>query len=123
MPPARTQLPAVQEAYLQAIYTSSDGKPKAGPRKPLSVALSKDNGATWSAVRDLELGLAAPQSGKGPNRKEPGREEYSCPTLTQVVYGKVNVACTYRRYNTKAVRFDEKWIESGTTTGVYKPHP
>jgi predicted neuraminidase len=99
----------------------TDGKPKAGPRKPLSVALSKDNGATWGWVRDLETGLAVPEPGKDPNRKEPGREEYSYPTVTQTRDGKINVAYTYRRYTIKAVRFEEQWIESGTTAGTYKP--
>ena len=99
----------------------SEGKPKAGPRKPLSVALSKDNGETWGWVRDLETGLAAPEPGKDPNRKEPGREEYSYPSITQASDGTINVAYTYRRYTIKAVRFDETWIEGGSTVGTYKP--
>jgi predicted neuraminidase len=96
---------------------ASDGKPKAGPRKPLSVALSKDNGTTWGWLRDLEAGPVAPEPGKDPNRREPGREEYSYPSVTQSSDGKINVAFTYRRYTIKAVRFDEKWIEGGSTVG------
>lgn len=96
------------------------GKPKAGPRKPLSVALSKDNGASWASVRDLETGLAAPEPGKDPNRKEPGREEYSYPSVTQTADGKITVAYTYRRFTIKAVRFDEKWIEGGSTAGSFQ---
>lgn len=99
----------------------SGGKPKAGPRKPLSIALSKDNGETWGWVRDLETGLAVPEPGIDPNRKEPGREEYSYPSVTQTADGKINVAYTYRRYTIKAVRFDEQWIEGGSTSGTYKP--
>jgi len=99
----------------------NNGKPKAGPRKPLSVALSKDNGQSWNWVRDLETGLEAPEPGKDPNRKEPGREEYSYPSVTQTSDGKIHVAYTYRRYTIKAVRFDERWIEGGSTAGTYKP--
>ena len=100
----------------------SGGKPKAGPRKPLSVALSKDDGVTWGWVRDLETGPATPsEPATDPNRKEPGREEYSYPSVTQTSDGKIHVAYTYERYTIKAVRFDERWIENGSTVGTYKP--
>ncbi len=134
-PPRKTELPnnnaSIQLAELANGHlvlafnnvgsVMTDGKPKAGPRKPLSVALSKDNGATWGWVRDLETGLATPEPGKEPNRKEPGREEYSYPSVTQSSDGKIDVAYTYRRYTIKAVRFDEKWIEAGDTTGSFRP--
>jgi predicted neuraminidase len=98
-----------------------NGTPRAGPRKPLSIALSKDGGATWGWVRDLETGAAQPEPGKDPNRKEPGREEYSYPTVMQTADGKINVAYTYQRVTIKAVRFDEAWIEAGGTVGAYHP--
>jgi predicted neuraminidase len=93
------------------------GKPKAGPRKPLSVALSKDNGATWGWVRDLETGLSAEELAK---LAAPQREEFSYPSVTQASDGKVTVAYTYLRHTIKAVRFDEKWIEAGGTMGTFK---
>lgn len=123
---ASIQLTKLANGHLALVFDNvgsvvTDGKPKAGPRKPLSIALSKDNGATWGWVRDLETGRPAPEAGKDPNRKEPGREEYSYPSVTQTADGKIAVAFTYQRYTIKAVRFDEKWIEGGGTAGVYKP--
>ena len=134
-PPLKTELPnnnsAIQLAWLadgslalafdNVGSVLSEGRPKAGPRKPLSVALSKDNGETWVWVRDLETGLPAPEPRKDPNRKQPGREEYSYPSIIQTGDGRIYMAYTYRRYTIKVVRFDEKWIESGSTTGVFRP--
>ncbi len=133
-PPRKTKLPnnnaSIQVAKLANGHlvlafdnvgsVIADGKPKAGPRKPLSAALSKDGGATWGWVRDLETGLAAPEPGIDPTRKEPGREEYSYPSVTQTRDGKIHVAYTYRRQTIKAVRFDEGWIERGGTAGTFR---
>lgn len=133
--PAKTELPnnnasiqvaKLADGHLALAFDNSgpvmvNGKPKAGSRKPLSVALSKDGGATWGWVRDLELGRATPEPGKDPNRKEPGREEYSYPSVTQTRDGKINVAFTYQRHTIKVMRFDERWIEEGNTVGTYKP--
>lgn len=133
-PPAKTQLPN-NNASIQAVKLANghivmafnnvgsvvkNGKPSAGPRKPLSVALSKDGGQTWISVRDLETGRPAPEAGKDPNRKQPGREEYSYPSIIQTFDGKINVAYTYRRETIKAVRFDEQWIERGGTVGTFQ---
>lgn len=108
-------------AFNNSSSVMSDGKPKTAPRKPLSVALSKNNGATWGWARDLEVGRALPEPGKNPNRNEPGREEYSYPSVTQTPDGKINLAYTYQRSTIKAVRFDEKWIEGGSTAGTFRP--
>jgi predicted neuraminidase len=97
----------------------SGGKPKAGPRKPLSVALSKDDGATWRWIRDLETGLSGEEAAKASASKTPVREEFSYPSVTQSRDGKINVAYTYLRHTIKAVRFNEKWIEAGGTAGSF----
>jgi predicted neuraminidase len=116
---ASVQLEKLANGHLVLAFNN---KSKGGPRRPLSVALSKDGGATWGWVRDLETGRAVLEPGKDPNRKEPGREEYSYPSVLQTADGKINVAYTWRRETIKVVRFDEKWIETGGTTGEYQPH-
>lgn len=99
----------------------TDGKPKAGPRKPLSVALSVDGGETWGWARDIETGRLKPGEAPIPaERNQPGREEYSYPSILQSEDGMIHVAYTYRRYTIKDARFDEAWIKNGTTEGVFK---
>jgi predicted neuraminidase len=90
-----------------------------GLRKPLSVALSEDEGKTWAYVRDLEVG----RGGYGmaeQSPKVPGREEYSYPSILQVRDGTIHVAYTYRRQTIKVVSFREDWIKQGGTVGEYK---
>jgi len=100
----------------------SRGKPQAGPRKPLSVAISEDGGNSWPWVRDLETGKlrAGELSAESVKKNEPGREEYSYPSIIQGSDHKVYVAYTYRRFTVKAVRFDENWIKEGTTVGTFR---
>ncbi len=108
-------------AFNNVRATIAKGKPQAAPRKPLSIALSEDQGKTWRWVRDLETGISnARQTAVGQaNRNVPGREEYSYPSVIQTADGKIVVAYTYRRFTIKVVRFDESWIKQGTTTGVF----
>jgi len=97
----------------------SGAKPIAGLRKPLSVALSRDGGVTWSEVRDIETGR--PGYGMDEQKpKEPGREEYSYPTIVQTSDGLIHVAFTYRRQTIKEVSFSEAWIGEGGTEGLYR---
>ncbi len=77
-PPQKTELPnnnssiqATKLANGHLVMAFNDvgsvvtkGKPQAGPRKPLSVALSEDGGETWGWVRDLETGV--PRAGELP---------------------------------------------------------
>ena len=134
-PPRKTVLPnnnsSIQVAKLKNGHlvmafnnvgsVARDGKPTAGPRKPLSVALSEDAGETWGWVRDVETGDLRPGEAPIPaKRNEPGREEYSYPSVLQAADGKIHVAYTYRRYTIKAVRFDESWIKGGSTAGVFR---
>lgn len=90
-----------------------------GLRKPLSVALSEDEGKTWAYVRDLEVGRAGYGLAEQ-TPKQPGREEYSYPSIMQTRDGKIMVAFTYRRQTIKVVSFREDWIKRGGTVGVYK---
>jgi predicted neuraminidase len=105
-----------------AFDNSSINKPQGneGLRKPVAVALSEDDGKTWPYVRDVELG----RDGYGmaeQKPKEPGREEYSYPTIMQTREGEILIAFTYRRQTIKVASFREDWIKKGGTVGEYKP--
>jgi predicted neuraminidase len=52
--------------------------------------------------------------------KEPGREEYSYPSIMQTRDGEILVAFTYRRQTIKVVSFREDWIRHGSTAGEFK---
>jgi len=123
--PVKTQLPnnnsSIQVAQLSNGHlvmafnnvgsVVTKGKPQAGPRKPLSVALSVDGGETWGPVHDLETGIAPGTAPVPANSKEPGREEFSYPSVTQGSDGMIHVAYTYRRATIKTVRFREEWLQ------------
>ncbi len=64
--------------------------PKWGPRTPLRISLSEDNGITWRRVRDLE--------------DQPG--EYSYPSITQGKNGSFHIVYTYNRTRIKHVSLD-----------------
>jgi len=130
-PPVATTLPN-NNASIQAIklanghlvmaFDNMSGRkgvhvPQTGPRAPLTLALSADDGVTWSAARDLEV----PDSTYAPGKAPFGLEEYSYPSLYQLLDKKIMVAYTYRRRAIKSVRFSEEWIKQGTTVGEYKP--
>ncbi|HZS51823.1 MAG TPA: sialidase family protein [Bryobacterales bacterium] len=135
--PRRTELPnnnaSIQVAQLRnghlvmafnnARSEASGGRPRTAPRKPLSVALSEDGGETWSFVRDIETGALRPgeRPAEGIPDDQPGREEFSYPSVAQTADGRICVAYTYRRYTIKTVRFAEDWIKQGTTIGLFRP--
>lgn len=124
--PAPTHLPnnnsSIQSAMLRdgalvvAFNNSSAGitrdEPRTSARKPLSIALSEDGGATWPWVRDIEAG--------GVQGDKDASEEYSYPSLLQDAEEKIIVAYTFRRETIKIVRFDEEWIKQGGTAGKFK---
>jgi predicted neuraminidase len=133
-PPAKTVLPnnnaSVQISRLRnghivmafdnSSVNRSGPKPTGGLRKPLSLALSEDNGNTWSYVRDVETGR--PGYGQAErDAKTPGREEYSYPSVMQRSDGSIMVAYTYRRETIKIAVVDESWIHQGKSEGEYKP--
>ncbi len=104
---------------VMAFNNSSKNAPEGDLRKPLSVALSLDEGKTWRYVRDVEVGRA----GYGMEErkvKEPGREEYSYPSIMETKSGEIMVAFTYRRQTIKVVSFREDWIKQGGTAGEFK---
>lgn len=90
-----------------------------GRRKPLSVALSEDEGKSWRFVRDVETGrenFGIPQQ----RPKSPGREEYSYPTILETHSGEILVAYTFRRQTIKVVSITEAWIRQSRTMGEFK---
>lgn len=66
-------------------------------RTPLTLAISRDAGRTWTARRNL---------GDGPG-------EYSYPTLMEGSDGSVHLVYTWRRERIRWVRFGAGWIEGG----------
>jgi predicted neuraminidase len=63
-------------------------------RTPLCLALSEDDGKSWSHMRAIE--------------DAPGR--FSYPTLTQSADGHIHVSYTFRRQSIKHVEVNEAWI-------------
>ena len=103
---------------VMAFNNSSKSSAGGGLRKPLSVALSLDSGKTWPFVRDVEEG----RPGYGlaqQSPKEPGREEYSYPSIMQTRDGEILVAFTYRRQTIKVVSITEDWIRQKGTDGEF----
>jgi predicted neuraminidase len=121
---ASVQALRLKDGHLVMVFNNSgmatsDPKTEGGLRKPLSIALSEDEGLTWRFVRDVETG----RTGLGATEqriKAPGREEYSYPSVLQLSDGKILVAFTYRRQTIKVVSFKEDWIRKGGTAGLYK---
>lgn len=79
-------------------------KPATGPRVPLSVAISSDEGVSWPLLRDLETKPANDAAVRV------GLDEYSYPSILQARDGSIVVAYTYRRETIKVVRFLPKWV-------------
>jgi len=103
---------------VMAFNNSSKNSAGGGLRKPLSVALSLDGGRTWPYVRDVEEG----RQGYGPAEqtpKQPGREEYSYPSIMQTHDGEILVALTYRRQTIKVVSITEDWIRQKGSAGEF----
>lgn len=129
--PTPTHLPnnnsSIQSAMLRdgslviAFNNNSSGvardKTGVAVRKPLSIALSQDDGETWPWVRDIETGDSA---GQQKEVRDWTHEEYSYPSLLQDANGKIIVAYTYNREAIKVVRFDEEWIKQGRTEGKFE---
>jgi predicted neuraminidase len=136
VPPQPTELPnnnssmqavRLADGHIAMAFNNSSGpervrKPQTGARVPLSVAISNDDGKTWTSVRDLETSTAG-SSGEEHFPKHTGRDEFSYPSIVQLPNGEILVAYTYRRYAIKAAMFSEEWVQSGTTEGKFKPGP
>ncbi len=124
--PVRTPLPnnnssiqaaRLNDGHIVMVFNNSQAEtdrthPTEGSRKVLSIALSVDNGKTWPWVRDLETGNEPPSYCLC---EDP---EYSYPSVTQSLNGKILVAFSFRKETIKFMTFDENWIKQGSTIGI-----
>lgn len=99
-PPVETDLPNPNSAcdmvrlangYLVLVFNDSPHS-----RSPLTVALSTDEGRTWSHKRNLETGAG----------------EFSYPAVIQTHDGLIHVTYAYRRISIKHAAFNEAWIRA-----------
>lgn len=77
------------------------------PRAPLSVALSEDDGKTWLARVDLEVGDGYCLSN---NSSEKLNREFSYPSILQGRDGRIHIAFTYFRQAIKHIGISEAWL-------------
>jgi predicted neuraminidase len=142
-PPVPTQLPnnnssiqatLLQNGHLLMAFNNSNavgtGKAQAALRKPLSVAISEDNGATWPWIRDVETGdstisgtVGDPLDKKEHVEGSAAYDEYSYPTILQGPDGKIHISFTWRREGIKYMSFTEDWIRQGSSIGKFKGDP
>ncbi len=106
-------------------------------RWPLSVALSSDDAATFTWVRDLEPAGAAGAGADADSPADHGDDygdedeaammraemgEYSYPSVTQSPDGRIHISYTFRRETIKYVSVTEEWIkESKWSRGDFSP--
>jgi predicted neuraminidase len=115
---ASVQAFGLPDGHIAMVFDNSS-RATGGLRKPLSVALSEDGGKSWPYVRDIEAGR--PGFGMAEMRSsQPGREEYSYPSILETRQGEILVAFTYRRQTIKVVSFNEDWIRQRGSVGEYK---
>jgi len=88
-PSSAIELLKLQNGHVVLIFNNSQEA-----RSPLCLALSLDDGRTWSYKRVLE--------------DSPGR--YSYPTLSQAADGLIHISYTFRRTHIKHVEVNEAWI-------------
>ena len=110
--------------------TTTRDNPRSYARFPLSVALSIDGGQTWPWVRDVEIGQDVPQE-KIPttmagvdvrdeqNAFSQHLMDYSYPSIIETPDGIIHLSYTFRRRTIKYANFNESWIRSGGTLGVF----
>ncbi|WP_431090746.1 sialidase family protein [Paenibacillus sp. 8b26] len=79
------------------------------PRAPMTIAISKDNGLTWSEVKNIEVGDGYAMTN---NSKEKLNREYSYPSIKQSRDGKIHIAFTYFRQAIKYVVITEPFVEN-----------
>lgn len=119
---ASVQAFRLRDGHLAIVFNNSSKLHGDGLRKPISVALSLDDAKTWPYVRDMETGR--PGYGLAQQTpKEPGREEYSYPSIIQTREGEILVAFTFRRQTIKVVSVREDWIMRGNSAGEFKRQP
>lgn len=79
------------------------------PRAPMSLAISSDNGATWSYIRNLDEGDGYCMSN---NSREQLNRELSYPSIKQGLDGKLHIAYTFYRMAIKYVCVDKSWVKN-----------
>jgi len=84
------------------------------PRAPLTVALSDDDGITWPARRNLEVGDGYCMTNNSADKRN---REYSYPSICQSPDGALEVAYTVFRQHIRHSRFTEDWVR-GTAPRV-----
>ncbi|MBI4376611.1 MAG: exo-alpha-sialidase [Elusimicrobia bacterium] len=91
-PGSAVALVRIDDGRLVLVYNHSNER-----RSPLSIAVSKDGGASFRRIFDLE-----PAGGHG----------YSYPAIIQSSDGLLHVVYTYERKTIKHVTFDKSWLDS-----------
>lgn len=89
----------------------ADGAFWGAPRAPMSLAVSRDDGATWDILGDLDQGdgyCLTNNSRDGLNR------EFSYPVLCEREDGRLDIAYTFFRQTIKHVRVDPTWTGPGS---------
>jgi len=77
------------------------------PRAPMTLAISEDDGRTWTRKRNLEVGDGYCMTN---NSREQTNREYSYPSIKQGPDGALHIAFTYFRQAIKYVRVPESWV-------------
>lgn len=111
--PSPTQLPNNNAGIEANTLISGDivlvFNPTTHWRDPLAIAISKDNGKSWTCQRNLQHGV----SEKNLEGKNKGPYEFSYPTVLQTSDGNIHVMYTYLRETIKYKRVTEEWICNG----------
>jgi predicted neuraminidase len=103
--------PAGQGAVPAAPAVAEPGKKTAfwgAPRAPMTVAISTDEGRTWSVRKNLEVGDGFCMTNDSVNKQN---REYSYPSIKQTPDGRIHVTYTYFRQYIKYVSITEDWIK------------
>ena len=79
------------------------------PRAPMSLALSSDDGQTWTRG-DLETGDGHCMTN---NSRDKLNRELSYPSIVQTADGTLHIAYTYFRQAIKYVRVRPEWVDGG----------
>jgi predicted neuraminidase len=79
----------LKDGHVLLVFNNQDNS-----RSPLHIAMSVDDGRTWSKPLQLE--------------SNPG--EYSYPSVFQAPDGMIHIIYTFRRYSIKHVEMNEDWL-------------
>jgi predicted neuraminidase len=77
------------------------------PRAPMTLAISEDEGRTWTRKRNLEVGDGYCMTN---NSRDRTNRELSYPSIKQGPDGALHIAFTYFRQAIKYVRVEEAWV-------------